>query len=140
MPITYLALGSNLGDRAGFIRKAIEGLRESGLKILKVATVIETKPVGFLAQGKFLNTVLKASTDYSPQELHLLTQHIEKRLGRMRKMINGPRTIDIDILLYDDIKLVTPRLLIPHPRMLEREFVMKPLKEIEPKIFDYVNY
>jgi len=130
MSMIYLALGSNLGDRAGFIQRAIEELKEGGLRILKVSTVIETDPVGGPAQDKYLNAVLKVSTDYSPQELQLLTQSIEKKLGRVKKIRNGPRVIDIDILLYDDIKLVTSKLLIPHPRMFERSFVMGPLKEI----------
>jgi 2-amino-4-hydroxy-6-hydroxymethyldihydropteridine diphosphokinase len=132
MSTVYLALGSNLGDRLQYIHKAIEELEDSGLGILKLSTIIETDPVGGIPQGKYLNAVLKASTGHSPEELHVITRGIECKFGRVKKMINGPRVIDIDILLYDDIKLVTPRLLIPHPRMLERSFVMQPLKEIEP--------
>jgi 2-amino-4-hydroxy-6-hydroxymethyldihydropteridine diphosphokinase len=71
---------------------------------------------------------------YSPEELIVITSAIEHKLGRVRKIFRGPRTIDIDILLYDDIKLITPQLIIPHPRMLERSFVMQPLKEIDPKL------
>ncbi len=132
MATVYLALGSNLGDRLEFIHKAIEELKACGLKVLKFSSAIETEPVGGVAQGKFLNAVLKASTELSPEELHVMTQAVERRLGRVKKILNGPRVIDIDILLYDDIKLTTPQLLIPHPRMLERAFVMEPLKEIDP--------
>ena len=134
MATVYLALGSNLGDRLRYIKKAIEELENSGVKVLKLSAVIETDPVGGVVQGKYLNAVLKASTDHSPEELHVITQSIERKLGRVRKMINGPRVIDIDILLHDDIKLVTPHLLIPHPRMLDRSFVMQPLEEIEPAL------
>ena len=133
MSIVYLALGSNLGDRFYYIQAAIKELEASGFKVLKLSKIIETDPVGGVVQGKYLNAVLKASTTYLPEELHVITQTIECRLGRVKKIINGPRVIDIDILLYDDIKLITPRLLIPHPRMLERNFVMIPLKEIFPE-------
>ena len=132
MPIVYLALGSNLGDRLQYIQKAVGELKDSDLKILKFSTVIETNPVGGLPQGKYLNAVLKIDTDHSPEELHVITQGIERKLGRIKKTINGPRVIDIDILLYDDIKLITLKLLIPHPRMFDRSFVMQPLEEIDP--------
>jgi len=132
MSTVYLALGSNLGDRLGFIHKSIDELENSGVKVLKLSTIIETDPVGGPAQGKYLNAVLKASTSHSPEELHVITQTIERKLGRVKKIINGPRVIDIDILLYDDIKLISPKLLIPHPRLLERPFVMGPLEQIDP--------
>jgi len=134
MSIVYLALGSNLGDRLQYIHKAIACLKDCGLKVLKLSTIIETDPVGGPAQDKYLNAVLKASTSLSPEELHVVTQDIEYRLGRVKTVINGPRVVDIDILLYDDIKLVTLKLLIPHPRMLERFFVMRPLEEIDPAL------
>ena len=134
MSVVYLALGSNLGNRLEFIHRAVSLLELDGVKVVRLSTVIETDPVGGPAQGKYLNAVLKASTLHSPEELHVITQGIERKLGRVRKMLNGPRVIDIDILLFDEIKLVTPRLLIPHPRMLERSFVMKPLREIDPQL------
>ena len=132
MPTVYLALGSNLGDRLQYIQKAVAQLEACGLKIIKFSTVIETDPVGGPPQGKYLNAVLKASTAFSPEELHVITKGIERKLGRVKKTINAARVIDIDILLYDDIKLITPQLLIPHPRFLERFFVMGPLEEIDP--------
>lgn len=132
MSIVYLALGSNLGDRLQFIQKALEELKDCGLKVTAVSNVIESDPIGGIPQGRYLNAVLKADCPHSPEELHVMTQAIEQKLGRVKKEINGPRVIDIDILLFDEIKLTTPRLLIPHPRMLERDFVMTPLKEIAP--------
>ena len=132
MSIVYLALGSNLGDRLQYIHKAIEELKACGLKILKLSSIIETDPLEAPPQGQFLNAVLKAQTDYSPEELIFVTQGIEHKMGRIKKIYRGPRVIDIDILLYDDIKLISPRIIIPHPRMLERSFVMQPLKEIDP--------
>ena len=130
MSTVYLGLGSNLGNRLVFIHKSIEELEACNVKVLKLSSIIETDPVGGPVQGKYLNAVLKASTVHSPEELHVITQSIEHKLGRVKEIINGPRVIDIDILLYDDIKLITQKLLIPHPRMLERDFVMEPLKEI----------
>ncbi len=132
MSTVYLALGSNLGDRLQYIQKAIAELKECDLKVLKLSDIIETDPLEAPPQGRFLNAVLKAQTHHSPEELILITQGIERRLGRVKKIFRGPRVIDIDILLYDDIKLTTPQLLLPHPRMLERPFVMKPLEEIDP--------
>jgi 2-amino-4-hydroxy-6-hydroxymethyldihydropteridine diphosphokinase len=132
MSIVYLALGSNLGDRLYYIHKAVAELKGCGLKVLKISTIIETDPQGAPPQGRYLNAVLKTQTHYSPEELILITQGIEHKLGRVKKIFRGPRVIDIDILFYDDIKLSTPQLLIPHPRCLERSFVMRPLEEIDP--------
>ena len=132
MSVAYLALGSNLGERKEFIRRALIELNEQGLKILKVSSLIETKPVGGPSQPDYLNAVIKVQTILNSEELLLLINRIEKKLGRVRVILNGPRVIDIDILLYDDIKLMSRRLMIPHPRMLERDFVMKPLEEIQP--------
>ena len=134
MAIVYLALGSNLGDRRQYIQKAIDDLKASRVDVRKVSTIIETDPVGGPQQGKYLNAVLKAHTFLSPEELYVVTRSIEHKMGRVRKTINGPRVIDIDILLYDDLKLVSRRLVIPHPLMLERAFVMKPLEEIAPHL------
>jgi 2-amino-4-hydroxy-6-hydroxymethyldihydropteridine diphosphokinase len=134
MSTVYLSLGSNLGDRLQYIQKAVEELKACGLKVTALSTVIETEPVGGIPQGKYLNAVLKADCPYSPEELHGMTQAIEHKFGRVKKVVNGPRVIDLDILLFDEIKLTTSRLLIPHPRMLERAFVMGPLKEIDPQL------
>jgi len=132
----YLGLGSNLGDRDANIDRAIKLLGQNKVIINKVATVIETDPIGGPPQGKFLNTVLCAETTLKPHELLNVIQLIEKQLGRLKKIINGPRPIDIDILLYGQTMLKSPELIIPHPRMTKRAFVMQPLLEIAPELFN----
>ena len=132
MATVFLGLGSNLADREKNIKNAVRLLQNRHFIVDKISTLIETEPVGFLDQGKFLNAVLKGTTQLSPVDLLWHTQSIEKKLKRMRTIPNGPRTIDIDILLYDQERISTPRLTIPHPRMWERDFVLGPLKEIEP--------
>ena len=134
MAIVFLGLGSNLGDRQKNIQNAVRLLQTPYFVVDKISKIIETEPVGFLDQGKFLNVVLKGTTQLSPVDLLLHTQSIEKKLGRTKTISNGPRTIDIDILLYDHEKISTPQLTIPHPRMWGRDFVLGPLKEIEPEI------
>lgn len=133
MPIAYLSLGSNLGDRSDYIQRALLLLGEQGI-VVKTSSIIETEPVGGPKQGQYLNAVVKYETMLSLEELFLLTSSIEKQLGRVRKLKNGPRVIDIDILLYEDVKLITKDLIVPHPRMFERDFVMRPLKQIEPAL------
>ena len=134
MAIVYLGLGSNLGDRADNIARAVTRLNQNKIQVKKLSTVIETDPVGGPKQEKFFNAVLEAQTDLSPQDLRATVKSIEKNLGRQETIRNGPRIIDIDILLYDRITVRTPQLTIPHPRMLERDFVMTPLKEIAPAL------
>ena len=132
--VVYLSLGSNLGDRLGFIAKAVDALKDHDILFLKSSRVIETDPVGGPVQGKYLNCVIKVQTILSLEDLFVLTSRIEHQLGRMRNIKNGPRVIDIDILLFDDVKFVSKSLIVPHPRMFERDFVMRPLKEIEPQL------
>lgn len=134
MAIVYLSLGSNLGDRSHFIQKAIAELKDHGVKITKVSSIMETDPLDGPPQGKYLNAVVKANTGLGLEDLLGVTQSIEHRLGRVRQIFHGARTIDIDILLYDDLKIISRRLVVPHPRMLERDFVMSPLKEIDPHL------
>ncbi|MDE2027009.1 MAG: 2-amino-4-hydroxy-6-hydroxymethyldihydropteridine diphosphokinase [Candidatus Omnitrophica bacterium] len=134
MAVVYFSLGSNLGDRRYYIHRAVEELKSKGLKSTKLSRIIETEPFEAPAQGKFLNAVLKAVSGHSPEELLEIVQDVERKLGRAQKSFRGPRVIDIDILFYDDVKLTSPRLLIPHPRMLERDFVMSPLEEIAPHL------
>ncbi len=130
MSIVYLGIGSNLGDRRDNIEKAIAFLKKEKMKVLKLATLIETEPVGGPKQGKFLNSVVKIQTELEPQKLLKVLKSIENQMGRVKTVQDGPRPIDLDILLYDNLKLNTPSLTIPHPRMLERDFVLIPLKEI----------
>ena len=137
MVTCYIALGSNLQDRVCNLEKAIESLKSNPcIEIEKSSSVIETEPQGGPPQEKFLNQVLKISTSLSPEGLLEVTQGIENKLGRSRLVKNGPRIIDLDILLYSDIRVNTEFLNIPHPRMFNRLFVLKPLLEIEPEIFD----
>lgn len=112
----------------------MECLSGKGIILEKISSIIETDPVGGPpGQGKFLNAVVKIHTDLSPHALLACLQSIELGLGRVRKEHHGPRTIDLDILFYDDVVIQTPELTIPHPLMHEREFVMNPLNEIAPE-------
>lgn len=136
----FIGIGSNLGDRLENIHKAIKCLRDTnGIEIEKISSIIETEPVGSQPQGKFLNGVVKIKTDLFSQEMLTILQDIENKLGRVRTIKNGPRTIDLDILLYGNQIVNEPDLKIPHPRMLERNFVMRPLLEIEPEIAELVK-
>lgn len=131
--MVYLGLGTNLGDKQKNLNDAIRMLENLVGEVEKVSSVIETEPEGFKSDNMFLNAVVKVRTALSPFEILDITQDVEKSLGRKEKSSNGiyhDRVIDIDILLYDDINISTPRLVIPHPRMTQREFVMTPLAEI----------
>lgn len=131
--MVYLGLGTNLGDKQKNLNDAIRMLGNQVGEVEKVSSVIETEPEGFKSDNMFLNAVVKVRTALSPFEILDITQDVEKSLGRKEKSSNGiyhDRVIDIDILLYDDINISTPRLVIPHPRMTQREFVMAPLTEI----------
>ena len=133
----YLGLGSNLGDREANIRKAISLIGEKVGLVLRQSSLIETEPWGFESEHPFLNAAVMVLTTLSPIECLDATQQIERELGRKKKSKNGiyhDRPIDIDLLLYGDLKLSTPRLTIPHPHMFERDFVMIPLREIMPSI------
>ncbi len=130
----HLSLGGNLGDRAAFLGRARTRLREAGLTLVKASSVYETEPVGLRLQPWFFNQVLIVETELSPWHLLNVAQSVESVLGRRRKPRNGPRTIDIDLLLAEDSVLLTPALVIPHPRMAERRFVLVPLVEIDPRV------
>ena len=131
MVICYLAVGSNLGNRRKNIKKALDYLAKTkGIKIEKASRIYETKAIGGVAQGKFLNAAIKIKTSLTPQLLLKTVKNIEKDLGRKKTVRWGPREIDLDILLYADKIIKRKNLIIPHPRMFEREFVIKPLSEI----------
>jgi len=131
---SYLSLGSNLGDREYALSLGLSALAATpGITVLQAARVRETDPVGYLEQGKFLNTAVEIDTTLSPRELLLAVQRIEDAAGRVRQVRFGPRTLDIDILLYGSAVIVEEGLVIPHPRMREREFVLVPLAEIAPR-------
>lgn len=139
MPIIYLGFGSNLGDRRHNIEQALKMLPEYGIAPRKCSTIIETAPVGGPPQGPYLNGVLQADTNLSPTALLTRLKHIEQRLGRTFTGRNGPRVIDLDILLYDDMVVEEEGLVIPHPRMTLREFVMLPLTEIAPELVEKIR-
>ena len=127
----YLSLGSNIGNRQEYIESAIElvGKRE-GIKILKKSGLYETSPVGYVEQDLFLNAVIKIETDFSEREILKIINKIENELDRKREIRWGPRTIDIDILIFSDKKIKETDLIIPHKEMLNRLFVLVPLIEI----------
>ena len=134
MSRAFIALGSNLGNRQKNIKEALTLIEENSITILRHSTTIETDPVGGPVQGKFLNAVIEIETKLSASELLKTLLSIENKMGRKRSVLNAPRPIDLDILLYDNISINTRDLIIPHPRMLKRDFVMIPLKEIAPQI------
>jgi 2-amino-4-hydroxy-6-hydroxymethyldihydropteridine diphosphokinase len=128
----YLSLGSNLGDRAAHIRAAIEALEAAGVHQRRCSSLYATEPVGFTPQNWFLNSVLQAETSLMPRQLLRVVREIERKLGRRRMVQGGPRTVDIDILLYGSSVIRTAELEVPHPRMTARRFVLVPLQEIAP--------
>jgi len=130
----YLSLGSNIGERQAHLRAAVERLAAPDLRVLRVSPVYETEPVDYAGQRWFLNLAVEAETELFPMQLLARTQKIERALGRVRGVPKGPRTIDIDILLYARAMVRTGRLEIPHPRMAERRFVLAPLADLAPEL------
>ena len=127
----YLSLGSNIGNRQKYIESAIELVgKTEGIKILKKSGLYETSPVGYVEQDLFLNAVIKIKTDFSEREILKIINKIENELDRKREIRWGPRTIDIDILIFSDKKINETDLIIPHKEMLNRLFVLVPLIEI----------
>lgn len=126
----YLGLGSNLGDRTGYLRRAVATLRQVDA-CLAVSPVYETAPVGGPVQGPYLNCVVRLDTDLSPRELLQLAWQLESDARRVRTVKNGPRTLDVDIVLIEGLELETPELTVPHPRMGERAFVLAPLEDLD---------
>lgn len=140
----YIGVGSNLGDRMMYLTEAANCLLDApGVKSLKSAPIYETKPVGPAGPGNFLNTVFSLDVCLSPQQLLRITQHIEVLLGRPRVSVGGgtgtrvgSRTIDLDILFFDDLVFQDSGLVVPHPHLHQREFVLRPLADLAP---DYVH-
>lgn len=132
MTTVYLSLGSNIGDRAANIEKAIAALNERGVKIVRQSRLYETEPVGIREQDWFLNGVAEAETSVAPQQLMETLLDIEKQMGRHRTIPGGPRLIDLDILFYGNEVIDVPGVQIPHPRLADRRFVLVPLSELAP--------
>ncbi|MEW6215643.1 MAG: 2-amino-4-hydroxy-6-hydroxymethyldihydropteridine diphosphokinase [Nitrospirota bacterium] len=132
MAIVYIGIGSSLGNRQENCLRAIELLQEKGITVKKRSSMYETEPWGVKDQPQFINMVLEIETGLEPEELLRILKDIEKEVGREESFKWGPRTIDLDILLFDDITLNKDDLKIPHPLMHERDFVLRPLCEIAP--------
>jgi 2-amino-4-hydroxy-6-hydroxymethyldihydropteridine diphosphokinase len=135
VPRAYIGLGSNLGDRERTLQGAVEALgAEDGVEVAALSTLSDTDPVGFLDQPRFLNGVAALDTTLGARELLTLLLEVERRFGRSREGVpaQGPRTLDLDLLLYGDLVLAEPGLQVPHPRLHERAFVLEPLAELAP--------
>ena len=135
MTRAYLALGSNLDDRFALLAGALAGLRSTpGVEVVAVSRVYDTGPVGGPPQDRYLNAVVAVDTTLEPLELLRVGQRLESEAHRVRIERWGPRTLDVDVLLYGDISLDTPELVVPHPRMWERSFVTIPLHDVAPDL------
>jgi 2-amino-4-hydroxy-6-hydroxymethyldihydropteridine diphosphokinase len=132
--LIYLSLGSNLGDRAANLERAIEALPEVGVRVLRRSSTYETEPVDFLAQPWFLNCVVEAETFLAPRQLLEELQSIERKLGSRKLVPRGPRMIDLDVLFYETDVIHESGMEIPHPRLAERRFVLVPLAELAPEL------
>jgi 2-amino-4-hydroxy-6-hydroxymethyldihydropteridine diphosphokinase len=130
----YLSLGSNIGDRENNLRKAIRALAEANVRVTRVSSFYETEPVDLREQPWFVNCVVRGETETPALDLLRALRGIEARMGSEKLVPKGPRLIDIDILLYGDATVDRPELQVPHPRMLQRKFVLVPLAEIAPNV------
>ena len=132
----YVGLGSNLGDRAGNLLLAIRGILEAGVRVTRVSSIYGTAPVGLTEQPAFLNMIAEVDTSSlgSPEQLLSTLERVEHKLGRTRSVPMGPRTIDLDLLLYDDERRDTDVLKLPHPRLHLRRFVLVPLAQLAPQV------
>jgi 2-amino-4-hydroxy-6-hydroxymethyldihydropteridine diphosphokinase len=134
MKTVYFGLGSNMGDRERNLRAAVAELEAPDLRVLRLSPLYETEPVDYRDQPWFLNAVLEAETSLFPAQLLARTMKLERKLGRRRAIPKGPRTIDIDILLYGTFVIETAALTVPHPRLHERRFVLVPLADLAPDL------
>ena len=132
----YVGLGSNLGDRAGYLLLAVRGMLDAGLDVIRLSSIYETEPVEYEQQPAFLNMVaeLRGSTLPSPEQTLARLLRIEYALGRTRDVRLGPRTIDLDLLIFKDQQVETEFLTVPHPRLAARRFVLVPLNELAPNL------
>ena len=131
----YVALGSNLGDLAGHLLMAVRGMMEAAICVCRVSSIYETEAVSEIEQAPFLNMVAEVGNPLpAPEQMMARLLRIEFLLGRTRDLKNGPRTIDLDLLLYGDVESNTEFLMLPHPRLHERRFVLEPLAEIAPQL------
>lgn len=137
MNTVFISLGSNIGNRLQYLQRAVSLLELVGqVNVVKVSSVYETDPVGYEEQAAFLNMVVEVETSLTPHEILKKCNEIEAELGRTREVHWGPRTVDLDILLYNEENMKTQDLIIPHPRMMERGFVLIPLVELQANLVD----
>jgi 2-amino-4-hydroxy-6-hydroxymethyldihydropteridine diphosphokinase len=132
--LVYIALGSNVGDRATMFARAVTEMNRAGVRVLRQSSLYETEPVGGPPQPWFLNAVVEAQTELAPERVLQTLQQIERVMGRQRSIACGPRTLDLDILLDGDSVIRDDELEIPHPRMAQRRFVLAPLVELAPAL------
>jgi 2-amino-4-hydroxy-6-hydroxymethyldihydropteridine diphosphokinase len=135
----YVGLGSNVGDREEMLRSALDRLQSPELRLRRVSSLYETEPIGLREQAWFLNLAAEFACDLFPRQLLQRCQRMERELGRKRTAVDGPRTIDIDILLFGSAVIKMADLEIPHPRFRDRRFVLAPLAELNPQLRDPVS-
>lgn len=136
-----IAIGSNIGDRKAYIDLAVDALNHiPSVKVLRMSSVYETEPWGFVNQENFYNTVIEVETNLSANALLGVCLGIEAGVGRIREVKNGPRVLDLDLLLFEGQECTTAELTLPHPRMFERDFVLVPLKDLYPEMKIYNKY
>jgi 2-amino-4-hydroxy-6-hydroxymethyldihydropteridine diphosphokinase len=135
MSRAWIGIGSNVGDRLGYMKRALGMVRAlPGTEVLRVSSIYDTEPVGVTEQPRFLNAVAELETELPPLTLLRNLLAIEDRCGRFRRDVWGPRTMDLDLLLYDDVEIATEELTVPHPLACQRAFVLVPLAELEPEL------
>jgi 2-amino-4-hydroxy-6-hydroxymethyldihydropteridine diphosphokinase len=130
----FIGLGSNLGDRPGILRRSLRRLQDLPLREIDCSLFRQTTPVGYLQQPDFVNAVARFETPFSPRHLLGLMQRVEHQFGRRREVANGPRTLDLDLLLYGNVLIQDAHLTLPHPRLTERRFVLEPMAELAPRM------
>lgn len=132
---SYIAIGSNIGDREGYLLQSVKKIHQHPkIEVVDISSIYETEPIGYTEQDKFLNMVIRIKTDLSAFELLNVLQNTENHFNRKRIVRWGPRTLDLDILLYNHENIVSEQLMVPHPRMHERSFVLIPLYELNKNI------
>jgi 2-amino-4-hydroxy-6-hydroxymethyldihydropteridine diphosphokinase len=132
--LVYIAMGSNVGDRAAMLARAVEEMNRAGLRVLRESSLYATQPVGGPPQAWFLNAVVEAETGWMPLRVLHTLQKIERAMGRRRTVLRGPRTLDLDILFYGSSVIRSRELEVPHPRLPLRRFVLAPLAELAPTL------
>lgn len=137
MNTAYISLGSNIGNRLQYLQQSVQLLNTTGyVKVTQLSSIYETDPVGYVDQAAFMNMVVEVETSLTPHKLLKKCNEIEEELGRVREIRWGPRTVDLDILLYNEENMKSEDLIIPHPRMMERGFVLIPLVELNKELVD----